>query len=78
MNVDMPKYSKQDMDDSHCYANIDSENLESLRSLEPLPCTPAISYGNFDQSTTVEEVNYAELDLNGSGVNNSEVKKCIL
>ncbi|CAH1104177.1 unnamed protein product [Psylliodes chrysocephalus] len=72
MNVDMPKYSKQDMDDSHCYANIDSENLESLRSLEPLPCTPAISYGNFDQSTTVEEVNYAELDLNGSGVNNSE------
>nr|CAH7750400.1 unnamed protein product [Callosobruchus chinensis] len=56
----------------HCYANIDSKDIEKLRPLSDTqlgsaPQTPTIPYGNDPTAgaeyVPVREVNYAELDL---------------
>ncbi|XP_056636559.1 fibroblast growth factor receptor substrate 2 [Diorhabda sublineata] len=62
MNVDMP----EEPEERHCYANIDTEDLEVARP----PDTTLIPYVSVDPNV-VEEVNYAELDLNGDGDRNS-------
>ncbi|CAG9826803.1 unnamed protein product [Diabrotica balteata] len=62
MNVDMPHSVPEDLEDRHCYANIGVEELEALRP----PDTPLVPCVNLEHPV-VEEVNYAELDLDGGG-----------
>ncbi|CAH1181928.1 unnamed protein product [Phyllotreta striolata] len=72
MNVDVPTYMKKDSEDDHCYANVDSERLEGLRTASDMiqaqpPLTPAAPYPFSNDRFVVDRVNYAELDLNQSG-----------
>ncbi|CAG9817400.1 unnamed protein product [Phaedon cochleariae] len=65
MNIDTSnaKDLPEEIDEKHCYANIDSRDLENLRPLvESVPATPTTPYIDLDYNP-VREVNYAELDL---------------
>lgn len=63
--TDVP--SQVDSEEKHCYANIDSKDIENLRPLaDSVPPTPTIPYSDSEYHLnyiTVREVNYAELDL---------------
>lgn len=85
MNVDtntkdttkeMPQLSEE-TEERHCYANIDSKDIENLRSISDnhynsVPPTPTIPYKEEEYKLNyiaVTEVNYAELDLDAGDIN---------
>lgn len=58
--------SESDIDDKHCYANIDTAELENLRPILNANLDTTNSSSSVPQTptyVTVKEVNYAELDL---------------
>lgn len=63
-----------DPENLHCYANIDSKDIEILRplfdtQLGSMPATPTIPYKDSElplNYISIKEVNYAELDLDSS------------
>ncbi|XP_023013332.1 uncharacterized protein [Leptinotarsa decemlineata] len=54
----------EEVEERHCYANIDNSDIETLRPLPAsIPPTPTTLYCDLE-NIGIREVNYAELDLN--------------